>query len=83
MLYHDNSPCHTALSVSEFLPKKNIPVVLQPSNSSDLSPCDYLLFPRLKKHLKGHRFGTIDNITKSVTDQLKEVPVSEIQNCYE
>jgi predicted nucleic acid-binding Zn ribbon protein len=27
MLHHDNAPCHTAISVNEFLTKKGIPVV--------------------------------------------------------
>ena len=29
-LHHDNAPCHTAISVTEFLAKKSIPVVPQP-----------------------------------------------------
>jgi len=28
--HHDNAPCHTAISVKEFLTKKGIPVVPQP-----------------------------------------------------
>jgi len=30
MLHHDNSPCHTAITVIEFLASKGIPVVPQP-----------------------------------------------------
>ena len=30
MLHHDNAPCHTAISVNEFLAKKGISVVPQP-----------------------------------------------------
>ena len=30
MLYHDNAPCHTAVSINEFLAEKSIPVVPQP-----------------------------------------------------
>ena len=30
MLHHDNAPCHTAVSINEFLAEKNIPVVSQP-----------------------------------------------------
>ena len=37
-LHHDNAPCHTAISVIEFLAKKGIPVVPQPPYSPDLSP---------------------------------------------
>lgn len=83
MLHHDNAPCHTALSITEFLTRKNIPVVPQPPYSPDLSPCDFFLFPKLKSYLKGHHFGTIENIKENVTAQLKDIPVSAFQHCYE
>jgi len=83
MLHHDNAPCHMAISVIEFLAKKGIPVVPQPPYSRDLSPCDFFLFPKLKFHLKGRHFGTVGNIEKAVTDQLKVIPVSDYQRCYE
>ena len=53
VLHHDNAPCHTAVSINEFLAEKIIPVVPQPPYSPDLSLCDFFLFPRLKNHLKG------------------------------
>ena len=30
MLHHDNTPCHPALSVTEYLTPKGIPVIFQP-----------------------------------------------------
>jgi len=83
MLHHDNAPCHTTVSVNEFLAEKSIPVVLQPSYSPDLSPCDFFLFPRLKNHLKGRHFGSLDSIQKSITDELKGIPAEAFQHCYE
>jgi len=83
MLHHDNAPCHTAISVIEFLAKKGIPVVSQPPYSPDVSPCYFCLFPKLKFHLKGRHFWTVENIEKAVTDQLKVIPVSDYQRCYE
>ncbi|KAL4085370.1 hypothetical protein QTP88_027229 [Uroleucon formosanum] len=82
VLYHDNAPCHAAISINQFLATKNIPVAFQPPYSSDLSPCDFFLFPRIKIHLKGRHFGTLENIQSSVTDELKAIPVTEFQNCY-
>jgi hypothetical protein len=71
MLHHDNTPCHIAVSINEFLTDKSIPVVPQPLYSHNLSPCDFFLFLRLKNHLKGRHFGTQDNIQKSLTDKQK------------
>jgi len=83
MLHYDNAPCHTAVSINEFLAEKGIPVFPHPPYSPDLSPCDFFLFPRLKNHLKGRHFGTVDNIQKSVTDELKGIPAEAFQHCYE
>ena len=49
-------------------------------NSPDVSPCDFFIFPRFKNHLKGRRFGTLDNIQKSVTDELKGIPAEAFQH---
>jgi len=77
MLHHDNAP-----SVNEFLAKKSISVVPQPPYSPDLSPCDFFLFPKLKFHLKGSHVGTVDNIQKVVTDQLRALAHEDFQHSY-
>jgi hypothetical protein len=51
--------------------------------SPDLSPCDFFLFPRLKNYFKGRHFGTLGNIQKSVTDELKGIPAEAFRHCYE
>jgi len=58
-------------------------VVPQPPYSPDLSLCYFFLFQKLTFHLKGRHFGTVENIEKAVTDQLKVIPVSDYQRCYE
>jgi hypothetical protein len=68
-----------AVCINELLADKSIPVVPQPPYLPDLSPCDFFLFPLLKNHLKGLHFGTLDNIQKSVTDEL---PGEASQHCY-
>ena len=72
-----------AISVIKFLAKNGIPVVTQPPYSPDLSLCDFVLFPKLKFYLKGCHFGMVENIEKAVTEQLKVIPVSDFQRCYE
>ena len=43
----------------------------------------FFLFPKLKFYPKGRYFGTVKNIEKAVTDQLKAISVSDFQRCYE
>ena len=75
VLHHDNAPCHTA--------EKMHSCGSSAPYSPDLSPCDFFLFPRLKNHLKGGHFVTLDNFQKSVTDELKGIPAEAFQHCYE
>ena len=57
-------------------------MVPQPPYSPDLSPCDFFLFPKLKFHLKGSHFGTVDNIQMIMTDQLRALSHEDFQHCY-
>jgi histone-lysine N-methyltransferase SETMAR len=46
VLQHDKAPAHFALSIREFLAKRNIPVLPHPPCSPVLAPCDFYLFPK-------------------------------------
>ncbi|XP_018355926.1 PREDICTED: putative uncharacterized protein FLJ37770 [Trachymyrmex septentrionalis] len=43
----------TSLLVSSFLAKNNTIIMPQPPYSPDLAPCDFFLFPKLKRPMKG------------------------------
>ena len=82
MLHHDNVPCHTALSVTEFFTSKDILVF--PSPYIHLSSATVtFIFPKHKSDFKGRHFGTLENIQKNVTDMLKTIPVKDFQRCYQ
>ncbi|MGP1933132.1 MAG: hypothetical protein ACTS8P_00125, partial [Arsenophonus sp. NC-XBC3-MAG3] len=48
--------CDISRHVKTFLAKHNIPVLDHPPNSSDLAPCDFYLFPKVKSALKEQDF---------------------------
>ena len=50
-LLHDNASSHKCEVVKSFLVSEKVKVLNHPPYSPDLSPCDFLLFPRLKKML--------------------------------
>jgi len=83
VLQHDNTPAHTALSIREFLAKKNIRLIPHPPYSPVLAPCDFYLFPKFKSKLKGHHFGTMENIQKFVTNELNTLTENDFQYCYD
>ena len=64
--HHDNAPVHSALRAREFLVKHSITVLPHPPYSPDLAPCDFFLFPMLKRPLKERRFETISGTNANV-----------------
>jgi hypothetical protein len=74
------SHCH--LRERSFDKKKGISMVPQPPYSPDLSPCDFFLFLKHKSHTKSRYFGTVDNVQKVVTDQLRALPHEDFQHRY-
>ncbi|KAL4120451.1 hypothetical protein QTP88_013142 [Uroleucon formosanum] len=82
-LHHDNAPAHSALSIREFLADKKIPVVPHPSYSSDLAPCDFFLFPRLKSALKGQRFQDVEEIKANTAAELKAITLEQFQRTFQ
>lgn len=75
LLHHDNAPAHASMKTTEFLTKNNMAAVPHPPYSPDLAPCDFALFPKIKIHMKGHRFDTVEDIqkkTQEVLDSLQQ-----------
>ena len=48
--------CEVVKVVKFFLASENVKVLNHPPYSPDMSPCDFFLFPRLKKMLSGNLF---------------------------
>ena len=83
ILHHDNAPPQLSLIVRNFLTKNNTVIMLQPPYSPDLAPRNFLLFPRLKRPMKGRRFATIEEIKTESLRELKDIPKSAYRNCFE
>lgn len=82
-LHHDNAPSHTALVIRDHFAKNSTHTVPQPPYSPDLAPCDFWLFSKLKRPLRGHRFDTIEEIEAAATRELKAIPESDYNQCFE
>ena len=55
-LHHDNASAHTAAVTQDFLATNDVEVVTHPPYSPDIAPCDWFLFPSVKRQLKGKQF---------------------------
>jgi len=69
--------------VWEFLAQNNITTPPYPPYSPDLAPCDFFLFPKLKTHLKGYHFGTVENVQAAATRALNNISSEDFLHCYE
>ena len=57
--------------------------IQQPPNSPDLAPCDFFLFGRLKKPLRGTRYSTRDEVMEKSKMALMAIPQTDYKKCFE
>lgn len=82
-LLHDNARPHTAIRVTQFLDRHQVPVLDHPPYSPDLAPADFFLFPRLKGVLKGQHFSDITEIQQRVTTVLRAIPKEAFADSFQ
>jgi len=82
ILRRDNAPAHRAVTKNEFVAKHNIPSLPQPPYSPDPAPCDFSLFPQLKKIMKGRRFDDVEEIEANTSRQMRAITESDYQRCF-
>ena len=52
LLHHDNASADTAAVTLDFVAANDVHLVTHPTYSPDLAPCDWFLFPSVKRQLK-------------------------------
>jgi hypothetical protein len=67
---------------AQFLTSKCITVMPQNPYSPDITPCDLLIFQKLKTGLKGQHFESKKDIQQSVTQVLNDAQQNTFQQCY-
>ena len=83
ILHHNNVPTHTSHLVQQFLVKHSTAQLQQLLYSPDLAPCDFFLFPRLKKVLKGHWFEATENNKRNSTKTLLHILKEEFAKYFQ
>jgi [histone H3]-lysine36 N-dimethyltransferase SETMAR len=83
MLHHDNAPAHTSRVCQDTLDEIGVELLSHPPYSPDLAPCDFFLFPELKKHLRGVRFQSDNEVNNAVSGALKVISKDGFWNVFE
>ena len=73
-LLHDNASSHKCEVVKSFLASEKVKVLNHPPYSPDLSPCDFFLFPRLKKMLSGNKYMSRSSLGSAIYQCLQQIP---------
>ena len=66
-LHHDNASAHTAATTVAFLNESEVQLLPHPPYSPDLSPCDFFLFPEVKKQRKGTLLESAEDACRAFT----------------
>ena len=68
LILHDNARPHVGKVVCELLDRYSWEVLPHPSYSSNMSPPDFDLFPKLKINVRGVRFSTLGTYLRPLPD---------------
>ena len=78
-LQQDNAPVHNSILFTDYLSKMGIKTVPQPPYSSDLAPCDFCLFPKLR----GCRYETIDEMKEAVMKVINTLTQEDFHGAFQ
>ena len=81
-LLHDNASSHKCEVVKSFLASEKVKVLNYPPYSPDLSPCDFFLFPRLKKMLSGNKFTSRSSLGSAIYQCLQQIPKEDYLSAF-
>ena len=62
LFHHDNAPAHTSVVATAKLVELGYELLPHSPYSPDLAPCDFFLFPNLKKSLAGQKFESNEEV---------------------
>ncbi len=80
-LHLDNAPAHNATLTLALIDQLGWTRLPQPSYSPDLSPCDFWLYQRLKKNIRGIRFESLAHLKEAVSDEIADITAHEYCHC--
>ena len=80
-LLHDNASSHKCEVVKSFLASEKVKVLNHPPYSPNLSPCDFVLFPRLKKMLSGNKY-TSSSLGSVIYQCLQQIPKEDYLSAF-
>ena len=66
-----------------FLLENHVAQYQNAAYSLDLSPCDFFLFPKLKKQFRGIRFNDDNEMLTALEQAIDNLTKEDFKNCFE
>ena len=79
---HDNASSNKCEVVKSFLASEKVKVLNHPPYSPDLSPCEFFLFPRLKKMLSGNKYTSRSSLVSAIYQNLQQIPKEDYLSAF-
>jgi len=76
LILHDNTRPNLGKDVRELLDGYSREVLPHPPYNPDMSPPDSVLFPKLKINMRGVRISTLEDLSASVTQHVRQLNCS-------
>ncbi|PSN56299.1 hypothetical protein C0J52_22816 [Blattella germanica] len=73
IILHDNARSHTAAAVRDLLRHWQWEILEHPPYSTDMSPCDYDIFSKVKEPQQGNRYNTREAIIHAVGRSIRNI----------
>ena len=77
--YQDNAPVHNSILVTDYLTKMGIKTVPHCLYSSNLAPCDFCLFPKLR----GCHYETIEEMKEAVMKVIDTLTQEDFHGAFQ
>ena len=68
LLQQDNARVHTCKVAMDAVERNGYELIPHPAYSTDLAPSDFLLFPNLKKDIRGRHFRSDEEVVTAVEE---------------
>jgi|SRR6185312_2335588 len=79
MIYHDNAATHKAAIITEYLHNEQMVLSSHLLYNPDRAPCNFFLFPQIKKELKKKRFDKVENLARAVQAVAEPIPKADYE----
>ena len=80
--FYMTTPPLISVRLLSLLASERVKVLNHPPYSPDLSPCDFFLFPRLKKMLSGNKYTSKSSLGSAIYQCLQQIPKEDYLSAF-